>query len=711
MLTSETFSGIRQDTLNAIVLFIGGLVWACLILADIFLASVSFDAMLYCVIVLVICVVTFFMQSRSLQWARYLFVLSLWAVTLVAVHQSHEPSLYFLLGIFSLCVTPLVNPYVAFMLVLGTSGFVLWSVHAVRSLPLETALMPILVIGVSYVVSNLILLQLRKLVDKLFHYQAYAVDSMNLARDRGAELARQNKALRDAEERLVHLNRQLQDAWEVAEEARRLKSQFAANVSHELRTPINLIVGYSEIMSTAPEAYDVMLPPAYRPDILAIYRNARHLQNLINDILDISQLEAESLAIVKDLCAAQDVVLEAVDMMRDMIRSKGLELRVQMPEHLPDVWMDRTRIRQVVLNLLANAVRFTDEGAITVRATCADDYLTIDVIDTGVGMQGEDMRRVFDEFFQVNGDISRRVGGTGLGLALSRKFIIQHGGELTCKSSGIPGQGSTFTFTLPVNAFRNAALVTHNPAWTGTAPRHVLVYDRDPAVLQLFRGYMQEDNVTVCAEVDSALQHLTTRRPNLLVLDSSNPNSRLIEAAHELDISVMQCPMPSGRRAMMTYGIADYLIKPVSRQVLLQTLQQFEPTIQSVLIVDDEPDVTRMFQRMLNSNGRRYRIRCVNSGQAGLDELRRQRPDVLLVDILMPDIDGYTLIEYVKHDDALRNIPIIVVSARGAENAITDRSFGPVSVQRKTGFKPIELVNCVQSLATTLSPPTLQGAE
>ncbi|MDI7278123.1 MAG: ATP-binding protein, partial [Anaerolineae bacterium] len=268
------------------------------------------------------------------------------------------------------------------------------------------------------------------------------------ARQGQAELRRALKALDEATYRLERANYMLSVARDQAEEARRLKQQFAQTISHELRTPLNLIVGFTELMAESPEYYGGQLPPAYVRDMGIVHRNACHLQTLVNDVLDLARIEAAQMGILPEETSPGALAEEAVNVARSLVESRGLALQLQIEPGLPQLWLDPTRIRQVLFNLLNNAARFTEQGTITVSVRRQGDEVVFSVADTGVGIAPEDLPRVFEEFQQLNGTTRRRHGGAGLGLAISKRFVQLHGGRIWVESQ--PGQGSTFYFGLPI---------------------------------------------------------------------------------------------------------------------------------------------------------------------------------------------------------------------------------------------------------------------
>lgn len=670
----------------------------CAWLGSIF--AVSTAVTYYCVAVILLCLISYPFRQMGFVAATVVFMAGLWLLT--AFMLLNHPHMLFV-GILAVqipVVSHLTNNRIGAVVALGSS------LSIAMGTPEDTVTYITLIWmlwGVGFILS-------RGLVDAIeisLNYQRYMLIQMDEARSSRAQLAFLSKSLSEAQERLQHMNSQLRHARDVAEDARRVKALFAANVSHELRTPINLIVGFSEVMAMTPEAYGVPLPSAYRPDVRAIYRNAKHLQSLINDILDISQIEAEHLAIIREYSDLSSVLQETADIARGMIEEKGLNLVVNLPPELPHIWIDQTRIRQVVLNLLGNAVRFTDRGNITMSAAVLEDAaVQIDIRDTGIGITPQNIDRVFDEFYQVPDRHGQR-GGAGLGLTLSRKLVQQHGGRMWAQSLGIPEQGSTFSFTLPLTNHL-PAIALHNTTKPGQSPayRKVMIADPDPAVRHLFRGYFRNSEVVEAHHPESALPLISALRPNAVIAHFRSLTPQGIEAIQVAspETSIIECDLPSGRRAMQTLGIHEYLVKPISREGILAAIENLNCAVSSILIIDDEPDVVRMFRRMLQATLPICTIRQAYGGHDGLYQMRAQRPDVVILDILMPDIDGFSVIEVMQSDSNLSRIPIIVVSAKGAAEAIVPRLSGEIRIARACGFEPIELVNSLDAFVSQLKP-------
>src|SRR5260221_3874073 len=366
------------------------------------------------------CAIIYFLFARYPQAARYLFVSGLIIGNFLA--YSYFPSSVFLYFFGFICLFAgmhLPKPF-AVSLTLISSLLVL----AIGSNESWATIFSVLFLLWFALLANFV--AYRNLIEALqmaWNYQSYAIVQMEEARDHRAELMKLTKALQETRDELGLANIQLRHAHSAAEEAGRLKAQFAANVSHEFRTPINLIVGFSEMIVSNPQAYREPLPRAYWSDLQTICECAKHLQSLINDVLDISQIEAGYMAMVKEFVDPRQVILDATNLAREMIEGAGLVFNLIMPDHLPSMWIDRTRIRQVLLNLLSNAVRFTNQGSITLQVKVDAKQLTMSITDTGTGIRQEDISHIFDAYYQAEESDFRRSRGSGLGLTLSKQFV------------------------------------------------------------------------------------------------------------------------------------------------------------------------------------------------------------------------------------------------------------------------------------------------
>ena len=375
---------------------------------------------------------------------------------------------------------------------------------------------------------------------------------------------------------------------ETAEELReidRFKTQFLANMSHELRTPLNSIIGFSRVML---KGIDGPLTDLQATDLQSIHNSGQHLLSLINSILDMSKIEAGKMELAIEELSLPPILEAVLDTTKALIKDQPVELRTSLPDHLPTVWADAQRVRQVLLNLLSNAAKFTDEGKITLSAEVGADFVTVSVADTGIGIDPEAQDRLFIPFQQVDGSTTRRAGGTGLGLAISRSFVEMHGGEIWVESE--PGQGATFSFTLPI--FRPTHQETGHVEEPQIRPgqKWVLAIDDDAGVITLLKRYLENDGYQVIGESDplraEEMAERLAPRLSAIVLDVVMPHTsgwqilrNLLANPSTKDIPVVLCSILEGLEQGLEQGAAACLRKPVTREELLSTLQNVERRI------------------------------------------------------------------------------------------------------------------------------------
>ncbi len=529
----------------------------------------------------------------------------------------------------------------------------------------------------------------------------------NDARERRAEVRSILKSLEEAYVRLERANQALIFAREAADKAYRFKAEFVANVSHELRTPLNLIVGFSEMVATAPESYKgIPLPHEYRGDVMAIYRAARHLGDLINDVLDLSQIEAGRLPISPEPADLTAVIGEAVEIVRGLAEAKGLSVEVQVPPELPILQLDRTRIRQVLLNLLTNATRFTDKGYIRVRAALDGQEVKVQVEDSGRGIAAERISRAFEAFSQLDEDRARE--GTGLGLAVSRKFVELHGGAMWIKSE--LGQGTVVGFSLPTpcdSAAPPAVLIHDAPVPAALGHLRVLVLHDEPHALALLHRYIGGYQFLLAEDEERALAVIDEGLPVAVIVDSSwgGDWSHIVARRSEVAaLPVLTCSLPSLRRLGLALGATDFLAKPVSREDLLGALSHLGSEPHTVLVVDDDPNFARLLVRMLKASEPRLRVLEAAGAVEGLDLMRSQRPDLVLLDLLMPGLSGYEVLAQAQRDEALAGTPIILISGQTLDQE-TAPIVGDLSLKRPTGLTLNEILQSLQALLAAVTQP------
>ncbi len=527
-------------------------------------------------------------------------------------------------------------------------------------------------------------------------------------RQRRGEIYHALRALEEATSRIERMNQELIAARREAEVARALKARFAATVSHELRGPLNLILGFSRLMTLAPEKYGQPLPSAYRGDMDAIYRSSQHLAALVDDILDLSQIEAERLPLVKDrIDLEEDVVRKAIDIMQPLAERKGLYLRQELEGGLPWIVADAVRLRQVLVNLLSNALRFTEQGGVTVRAALQGQHVLVSVQDTGCGIAEADMPRLFEEFHQRHPAEEKKSPGSGLGLSISRQLVGLHGGEMWAESQA--GAGTTFCFTLPLPGteaalagFVKAGAVQYRES------RHevCLFVHGDTDLVRLLARHIEGYRIVGVPNEQSAQPLIEELHPRAVVTTPQLAErlEKLLSSA-PFDLPLITCGLPGAPTQSGGEMPLGYLIKPIAPGALTALMGQVERNGETtVLVVDDDPDAVQLIERMLTALPRPYRILKAYDGFQALELMQGVIPDVVFLDLIMPGLDGKQTIARMRADPRTRDVPVVIISAQDRdEDGATLTT--PISVWRR---RPVDIASgarCLQALLDAL-PPT-----
>jgi signal transduction histidine kinase/DNA-binding response OmpR family regulator len=486
----------------------------------------------------------------------------------------------------------------------------------------------------------------------------------------------------------------------LAEEASRLKSRFLSVVSHELRTPLNLICGLSDMLLRESQQIGPQECKVSRKDLERIYAGAQHLDGLIRDVLDLARSDVGQL---KLLCEPLDLteVLRAVSVIGEQLaRDKELDWRAEIPPTLPQVWGDRTRLRQVLLNLVNNAVKFTARGEIALTAATRDGNVIVTVRDTGLGIPAEEHEIIFDEFRRSARATARGYGGLGLGLAICKRLIEMHGGTIGVRSSGEEGEGSTFYSSLPVMQRRE----TYSDARV-TPRQHVALLLRDVVSGDVLKKHLatQGFEVAVYHVNESAdwLTPLLLTPPEVVVLDLGLTSERGWEilkilkenpATHDLPVLFYRLASDEGHGSLLEI---DYLTKPVGTAALVEALMcqgllgrgSGDYVDRKILIVDDEPGVLEMHARIVETQLPGTHVLCAKNGLEALETIRQQRPDLVLLDLMMPELDGFGVLEAMRADEVSRSIPVIVLTGQAlTEEDMARLNRGVTSVLQKGLF-------------------------
>jgi signal transduction histidine kinase/DNA-binding response OmpR family regulator len=503
----------------------------------------------------------------------------------------------------------------------------------------------------------------------------------------------------------------LRTAKEAAEVANQAKSTFLASMSHEFRTPLNAIIGYAEMLEE--EAADVGQEDLL-PDLGKIRSAGRHLLGVINDVLDLSKIEAGRTDLYLETFPVAALVDEVAATVRPMAEAKGNRLVVEYDAGLGEMHSDLTKVRQTLLNLTGNASKFTEAGTVTLAARRDGDDVVFEVTDTGIGIAPEHMDRLFQPFSQAESSTARRFGGTGLGLVISRRFCEMLGGGVTVRSE--PGVGSTFTVRLPAR-FEEAATgpvltaarasvpapaVEPQPAQSNGSA--VLVIEDDATVRQLLEGVLTEEGYRVVTAAGDADTVELARRlhPDAITLDLSLPSLAgwNLLAALKADSELSDVPvivlLVVEEAAGVPLGATDYLTKPVQRDRLVGLLRTHcGDRSAPVLVVEDDADTREMLRRMLQREG--FSVTEAADGRAGLDRVAEAHPSLILLDLLMPQMNGFEFLAELQSRPEWRSIPVVVVTAKDLTSEEHARLSGQVAeVLRKGNYTRERLLSEVR---------------
>ncbi|HEY1939056.1 MAG TPA: response regulator [Candidatus Angelobacter sp.] len=473
---------------------------------------------------------------------------------------------------------------------------------------------------------------------------------------------------------LAEANRQLELRNREVEQATKLKSKFLASMSHELRTPLNAIVGFSGLMAdgTAGEMNDKQ-----KRFVTHIKDGAHHLLQLINDILDLSKIEAGQLEIRCEDFQVKDALPEVLSTIRPLAMAKNIQVHQELAAS-SSIFADRVRFKQILYNLLSNAVKFTPEGGhVSVHYAEQGELICISVTDTGIGIRAEDQGVIFEEFRQIEGDGAHE--GTGLGLAITKRLVEQQGGSIWLESEF--GKGTRFSFTLPAGSAQSHVIPDLSPSIqpsvsssSGNIPLVLIVDDEVPA-REILASYLQPEGfrVEVACSAAEALAKARKLQPDAITLDILMPNSNGFETLLSLksdsdtaNIPIIVVSIVDQQKMGFALGAADYLIKPVDKGLLLQTLRKYTQPLtiaeSLILIVDDDPLTLDLLETTLHCAG--YKTERAISGKAALATLAHTRVNGILLDLVMPEMDGFELLKHMKHDAALKDIPVIILTAK-----------------------------------------------
>jgi PAS domain S-box-containing protein len=494
-------------------------------------------------------------------------------------------------------------------------------------------------------------------------------------RDLICAAARDITRRKDSQKRIEEQNRELELRNREIERATKLKSKFLASMSHELRTPLNAIMGFSDLLG---EQKTGELNPKQKRFVNHVKEAAAHLLQMINDILDLSKIEAGQFDLRLEQFQIEDALPGVLSIIRPLAMAKGIEVHHNATV-TPPVCADPVRLKQILFNLLSNAVKFTPkDGRIDIDCHFDHERVSISVKDTGIGIPADEQAAIFEEFHQVDTPDAAPQQGTGLGLAITKRLVECQGGEIVLQSE--PGQGSRFTFTLPVASTRTES---RNPKALAGPPVAVsvnrtkplvLVVDDESASRELLTGFLETEYQVVAAKSgDEAIAVAKKIVPDAITLDVLMPGANGFETLVALrnspetaNIPIIVVSIVDQKQVGFALGAADYLIKPIHKPALLEAVREHVPTPTdddaTILLVDDDPETLELLQETLQSAG--YDTQGVRSGARALEVLSSKLVRAVLLDLMMPGMDGFEVIRHVRQKPTLKDLPIVVMTAK-----------------------------------------------
>ncbi|MBN1260352.1 MAG: substrate-binding domain-containing protein [Anaerolineae bacterium] len=474
----------------------------------------------------------------------------------------------------------------------------------------------------------------------------------------------------------VALYREAIEGRRLAEEANELKGRFLSTVSHELRTPLNLIMGLSGILLQQSDEIAVPLPEPYRKDVEQIHTSAQLLGGLIGDVLDLASSDAGQLRLSNEFVDLNEALRLVAETGRQLAFQKGLKWRADFPDSQLWVWGDRTRLRQVALNLINNAIKFTRQGQVCLEIVTLPDSVTVKVCDTGLGIPIEEQAVIFDEFRRSERSMARGYGGLGLGLAICRRLVEMHGGTIGVHSLGQEGAGSTFFFTLPV--VQPPAIEAQSATFPSLTQESILVLTHRAGAGQRLHEHLSgrgfDVHTVFVDESPDWLTQLVVSPPGAAVIDVS---TTLRQGWHILKaikghpkiqhLPVLFCSLTPDGGAVLEF---DYLTKPIEMTELTRALDQHwlvpdvDREFKTILIVDDDLNTLEMHSRIVEAQFPSHRVLQARNGIEALDALRRENIDLVLLDLMMPQVDGFDVLEAMRSQETTRGIPVIVLTGQ-----------------------------------------------
>ncbi|MGB9595279.1 MAG: response regulator [Candidatus Poribacteria bacterium] len=476
------------------------------------------------------------------------------------------------------------------------------------------------------------------------------------------------------ERKVLERTRELEIANVKLKKADRMKSEFLANMSHELRTPLNAVIGFAEVLR---DGLCGELNENQKSAVIDIYESGKHLLQMINDILDLSKVEAGKMELQLEEFSLREAIDETQSIIRDMANRKGLGLQVFVSDRVSNIYADQVKFKQIMYNLLSNAIKFTMQGSITISADCDDEKYVISVQDTGIGIEPKNFDVIFDEFKQLDSSQSRQYEGTGLGLALTKRLVELHGGKIWIESEGL-GHGSKFSFTIPKIKQEQKLLIEshqHEPIQISMGKlnkgKKILIVEDNEHAAQLLRIYLTDAGyeTEVAVDGEEAIKKAKQILPFAITLDIMLPKKDGWQVMQELKdfpdtshIPIIIISIVDDESLGFSLGAVGYLVKPLDKDQLIGILDKIELASKQqnpkVLIIDDNEDDVRLMESILINED--FNVLKAYNGNDGIELTIKEKPDLIILDLMMPEKNGFDVVKTIWENPEIKDIPIII---------------------------------------------------
>jgi len=694
--------------------FIATLAWPKTFNPMIWLVSIS---------VFTVSVITIQLIERNFLISQFVWQVGLSIVIILAYDLFQQPEITILMAFLPLMATATIGRWGTLLVEGLIFSFIIIIQRADFLTPLDSGYAMGVILGSIFtgffgwgITNNM----LSALSSASYHYNR-ARDLLEETRHHRAEISRILKERNQANYQLERLNQMLQFARTKAEEARDDRDRFVLAVSHELRSPLNFILGFSDLMANSPETYADLKkwPPGLFDDVQEIYRSSTHLLGLINDILDMGQIDAQQMTIYRDRASIQELLEEVKKMAGPAFAQKGLWLKTNCEANLPPIFVDSTRIRQVFLNLVNNGLRFTEVGGVTVTVEKQPDSLLVEVEDSGTGITKEDIPKVFEAFRQVGQDSWRRREGTGLGLAISQRFVELHGGEMWLESE--LGKGSRFYFTIPILDINQELepIIEHQGRRglqknvPGEQEPLALLLASDSLTGRVIQQSLDTFKIISVNDLAELSEMVAKLYPQAIFVDKSTPlegQLRLRDLPYDLPVIGIFLPGMLDGFQSLPDNVNDYLVKPVNREDLIQAVQRLGEGISRVLVVDDDPAMVRFVTQALKAadfieaSPADYQFLTAHTGQQALDHLNKQPVDAILLDLDLPDINGWEVLVELQKIPLVMKIPVIIISAMDFPQILYTNGRQVFDVMMRRPFSKQEMGTVLNAILENVKP-------